>query len=122
MVKGVADVTIRCCLLWHVIVFMALSTYQSSSADEVRPGVKPPETILKQVRPALERGREALAAKNAEATRKAVQEAVEILGPWAGNPETATRYFPPIDRSAFPIAKVRDHWLNEIDRGKRGLP
>ena len=122
MVKGVADMTIRCCLLWHMIVFMALSTYQSSSADEVRPGVKPPETILKQVRPALERGREALAAKDAEATRKAVQEAVEILGPWAGNPETATRYFPPIDRSAFPIAKVRDHWLKEIDRGKRGLP
>ena len=122
MVKGIPDMTTRCCLLKHVIVFMALSGYQSSSADEVRPGVKPPDTILKEVRPALERGREALAAMDAEATRKAVQEAVEILGPWAGNPETATRYFPPIDQSAFPIAKVRDHWLTEIDRGKRGLP
>ncbi|MCX7398183.1 MAG: hypothetical protein NT138_10965 [Planctomycetales bacterium] len=114
--------TNRCCLLMLVIVFMALSGYQSSSADEVRPGVKPPDTILKQVRPALERGREALAAKDAEATQKAVQEAVEILGPWAGNPETATRYFPPIDQSSFSIAAVRERWIKEIDRGKRGLP
>jgi hypothetical protein len=106
--------TNRCCLLMLVIVFMALSGYQSSSADEVRPGVKPPDTILKQVRPALERGREALAAKDAEATQKAVQEAVEILGP--------TRYFPPIDQSSFSIAAVRERWIKEIDRGKRGLP
>jgi hypothetical protein len=101
---------------------MALSGYQSSAADEVRPGVKPPGTILKQVRPALERGREALAAKDAEATRKAVQDAIEILGPWAGNPETATRHFPPIDPSSFSVATVRERWIKEIDRGKRGLP
>jgi hypothetical protein len=122
VVKGIPDMTTRCCLLMHVIVFMALSGYQSSAADEVRPGVRPPGTILKQVRPALERGREALAAKDAEATRKAVQEAVEILGPWAGNPETATRYFPPIDQSSFSVATVRERWIKEIDRGKRGLP
>ena len=122
MVKGIPDMTTPCYLIMSVIVFMAFSGFLSSSADEVRPGVKPPDTILKEVRPALGRGREALAAMDAEATRKAVQEAVEILGPWAGNPETATRYFPPIDQSAFPIAKVRDHWLKEIDRGKRGLP
>ena len=105
-----------------VIIFMALSGYQSSSADEVRQGVKPPDTILKQVRPVLERGREALAAKDAEATRKAVREAIEILGPWAGNPETATRYFPPIDQSLFSVATIRERWIKEIDRGKRGLP
>ena len=122
MVKGIPDMTTRCCLLIQVIVFMALSGFQLASADEVRPGVKPPDEIVRQVRPALERGRLALAARDAEATRKAVQEAVDILGPWAGNPETVTRYFPPIDRSAFPIAKVRDHWLKEIHRGKRGLP
>lgn len=120
--KGIPDMTTRCCLLTHVIVFVALSGYQSSSADEVRPGAKPPVTILKQVRPALERGREALAAKDAEATRKAVQEAVEILGRWAGNPETATRYFPPIDPSSFSVATVRERWIKELDRGKRGLP
>ena len=122
MVKGIPDMTTRSCLFMPVIVFMALSGYQFSSADEVRPGVKPPDTILKQVRPALERGREALVAKDAEATRKAVQEAVEILGPWAGNPETATRYFPPIDQSSFSVATVRERWIKEIDRGKRGLP
>ena len=122
MVKGIPGMTTRCCLLMLVLVFMALSGYQSSSADEVRPGVKPPDTILKQVRPALERGREALAAKDAEATQKAVQEAVEILGPWAGNPETATRYFPPIDQSSFPVTTVRERWFREFDRGKRGLP
>ena len=107
MVKGIPDMATRCRLLMPVIVFMALSEYRSSSADEVHPGVKLPGTILKQVRPALERGREALAAKDAEATRKAVQEAVDLLGPWAGNPETATRYFPPIDPSSFPFATVR---------------
>ena len=122
MVKGIPDMTTPCYLIMSVIVFMAFSGFLSSSADEVRPGVKPPDTILKQVRPALERGREALAAKDAEATQKAVQEAVEILGPWAGNPETATRYFPPIDQSSFPVTTVRERWFREFDRGKRGLP
>ena len=122
MVKGIPDMTTRCCLLIQVIVFMALSGFQLASADEVRPGVKPPDEIVRQVRPALERGREALAAKDAEATRKAVKEAVDILGPWAGNPEAATRYFPPIDQSLFPVATVRERWITEIDRGKRGLP
>jgi len=122
VVKSIPDMTTRCCLLMLVIIFRALSGYQSSSADEVRQGVKPPDTILKQVRPVLERGREALAAKDAEATRKAVREAIEILGPWAGNPETATRYFPPIDQSSFSVATIRERWIKEIDRGKRGLP
>ena len=122
MVKGIPDMTTRCCLLIQVIVFMALSGFQLASADEVRPGVKPPDEIVRQVRPALERGRLALAARDAEATRKAVKEAVDILGPWAGNPETATRYFPPIDQSSFPVATVRERWIKEIDRGKRGLP
>lgn len=119
--KGVPDMTTRCCLTMPVTVFMALSGLLSLSADEVRPGVKPPDEILRQVRPALERGRLALAAGDAEETRKAVQEAIEVLGPWAGNPETATRYFPPIDPTLCPMATVREQWIKEIDRGKRGL-
>ena len=45
-----------------------------------------------------------------------------VLGPWAENPETATRNYPPINRSSFDPAKARQGWLKEVQRGQRGLP
>jgi hypothetical protein len=90
--------------------------------SEVQPGAKPPREVAERTRPALEDGRRALAAKDAAAVHAAVSRAIETLGPWAGNPETATRYFPPVDRAPFDAAQAREWWVKEIARGQRGLP
>lgn len=70
----------------------------------------------------LDEGRRALAAEDSVAVRASVAKAIEALGPWAGNPETATRYYPPIDRSPFDQAQAREWWLKEVQRGQHGLP
>jgi hypothetical protein len=44
------------------------------------------------------------------------------LGGWAGNPETATRHYPPIVTKPFDAAEARGWWLREIQRGQQGLP
>ena len=89
---------------------------------EVKPGEKPSGKIAARARAAMEDGARALAARDAPAVRAAVAKAIEALGPWAGNPETATRYFPPVDRTPFDVAKAREWWLGEIARGMRGVP
>lgn len=86
------------------------------------PGKLPPREVVRLVRPFLEEGKRALAAEDAAAVRASVVKATAALGPWAGNPETATRYFPPIVTTAFDPAAAREWWLNEIKRGVRGLP
>lgn len=85
------------------------------------PGERPPADLTARVRPALEAGRRALAQGDAPAVRAAAADATAILGSWAGNPETATRYFPPVSASPFDAAKLRTWWLREIERGVRGL-
>ncbi len=77
---------------------------------------------MSQARPALEAGRKALAEEDPAATRAAVAKAIAALGPWAGNPETATKYYPPIHREAFDSRRARAWWSKEIERGVRGLP
>jgi hypothetical protein len=91
-------------------------------AQEVKPGGRPPVDIIERVKPALDEGRRALEANDAAAVRAAVAKAIAALGPWAGNPETATRYYPPIVTAPFDAAKAREWWLKEIQRGLRGLP
>ena len=86
------------------------------------PGERPPSEIVAKAQPALDEGRRALAAQDAAAVRASVAKAITALGPWAGNPETATRYFPPVDKTPFDEAKLRAWWLQEIERGLRGLP
>jgi hypothetical protein len=86
------------------------------------PGERPPSNILKLSQPAMDEGRRALEMEDHVAVRAAVAKAISVLGPWAGNPETATRYYPPIVTAPFDAAKAREWWLREIDRGKRGLP
>jgi hypothetical protein len=86
------------------------------------PGQKPPRKVMTGVRPFLEEGQRALAAEDAAAVRAAVEKAVAALGPWAGNPETATRYFPPVVTTAFDPVAARQWWLKEIQRGVSGLP
>jgi len=75
--------------------------FSALAAADPRLGQHPPREIIEQAKPALEEGRRALIAKDAAAVRTAVLRAIEALGPWAGNPETATRYFPTTDHTAF---------------------
>ena len=86
------------------------------------PGERLPDEVVAKVKPALEDGRRALAAQDVAAVRESVAKAIAALGPWAGTPEIATRYYPPIDRSAFDVKSAREWWLKEVDRGQRGLP
>ena len=53
--------------------------------------------------------------------RAAAAQATAALGAWAGNPETATTHFTPIERAPFDAAKVRQVWLREVERGSRGV-
>ncbi len=86
------------------------------------PGERPPREVVERVRPFLEDGKCALAAEDAAAVRASVVKATAALGPWAGNPETATRYFPPVVTTPFDPAVAREWWLKEIRRGVRALP
>jgi hypothetical protein len=86
------------------------------------PGERPPETIARLIQPVLDEGQRALAAEDSGAVRASVAKAIEALGPWAGNPETATKYYPPINRSPFDQAQASKWWLKEVQRGQRGLP
>lgn len=86
------------------------------------PGKRPPREVLQRARPALEEAKRALDAQDPAGARAAVGKAITALGPWAGNPETATRYYPPVVTSPFSTAKAADWWLNEVGRGLRRLP
>ncbi len=86
------------------------------------PGERPPREVLRRMQPALDEGRRALEAQDAVAVRVAMAKAILVLGPWAGNPETATRYYPPVVSTPFDASKAREWWLAEVERGKRGLP
>ena len=93
-----------------------------TSAFAQTPGERTPREIAAKARPASEEGRRALEAQDAAAVRASVAQAIAALGPWAGNPETATRYFLPVATAPFDDAKLRAWWLSEIERGLRGLP
>ncbi len=86
------------------------------------PGERPPQSIVELVRPVLDEGKRALESEDVVAVRASVAKAIEALGPWAGNPETATRHYPPIDQSPFDPAQAKRWWLKEIERGQRALP
>lgn len=105
-----------------ILVALLLSRLPDASVRGQVPGERPPANILKLAQPALDEGRRALEAEDHVAVRAAVAKAISVLGPWAGNPETATRYYPPIMTAPFDAAKAREWWLREIERGKRGLP
>ena len=105
-----------------ILVALLLSRLPDASVRGQVPGERPPANILKLAQPALDEGRRALEAEDHVAVRAAVAKAISVLGPWAGNPETATRYYPPIVTAPFDAAKAREWWLHEIERGQRGLP
>lgn len=100
---------------------LVLAGAAASPLPAQTPGERPPPEIVARTRPALEAGRRALAAGDPAAIRAAVADAVTALGPWAGNPETATRYFPPPDERAFDVERLRTWWQRELERGVRGV-
>lgn len=90
--------------------------------DAQVPGERPPKEILNLAQPVMEEGRRALKAEDAAAVRASVKKAIALLGPWAGNPETATRYYGPIVTAPFDASKASVWWLREIERRQRELP
>lgn len=113
---------IRAMKIFLPLLALVCAAFFARAVDApVTPGKKPPAAIVARTRPALESGRRALLAKDVTAVRAAVAQAIEALGPWAGNPETATSYFTPIDRAPFDAAKLRRYWLREVERGSRGV-
>lgn len=88
----------------------------------VEPGQRPSREVLERAQPALAEGRRALEAQDATAVRVAVAKVIALLGPWAGNPETATRHHPPVVITPFDVEQVRAWWLKEMERGRRGVP
>lgn len=86
------------------------------------PGERPPSDVARRLEPMFQEMKKALAAEDASAVRAVADNAIRELGPWAGNPETATKYYPPIDRTPFDPSKTKAWWLKEVERGQRGLP
>ena len=101
------------------ILFATLFCVEFASAE--RPGERPPREVIEKVQPLLGEARRALELQDSAAIRVAVAKVVAGLGPWAGNPETATRYYPPVVTTPFDSAALRRWWLSEIERGKGGL-
>jgi hypothetical protein len=105
----------------HALLAM-FSVASMASAREATVGQRPPADVAAEAQPALDEGRRALEVQDAAAVRAAVVKAMAALGPWAGNPETVTRYFPPVVRTPFDFGKAREWWLKEIQRGLGGVP
>ncbi len=90
-------------------------------AGAVEPGEPLPREVAERAKPALEEARRALDALDATAVRAATVKAMVALGEWAGNPEAATRSYPPVVTAPFDVSKLRAWWLKEIERGAGGL-
>jgi hypothetical protein len=106
------------------IIFILIVAFcaHCHSSFAVEPGQPLPREVLAAAKPALEDIRRALEAQDTAAVRVGVAKAITALGPWAGNPETATRHYPPAVTTPFDPAKAQEWWLKEIERGLRDLP
>ena len=105
-----------------ILLLLAVLCGNPGSSFAAEPGQRPPREVLDLAQPALQDGRRALEANDAVAVRAAVTKAIAVLGPWAGNPETATRHYLPVVTTPFDAAKARDWWLKEVQRGVGRLP
>ncbi len=106
------------------LLFLLIAAFcaHNHSSFAVEPGQTSPREILAAANIALEDVRRALEAEDGGAVRAAVAKAITALGPWAGNPETATRYYPPAVTTPFNPAKAREWWLKDVERGLHGVP
>lgn len=107
------------CIGLAVCLATALSV---RAAAPPRPGEAPPPAVIAALKPVLEAQRKALLARDEAAIRQAVSNAIAVLGPWAGNPETETRHHPPVDKAPFAPARVRSYWLEQVAHADRKLP
>jgi hypothetical protein len=106
----------------HEVLLIIILIFCCRQLSAQAPGEKPPQTIVRLIEPMLDEGRRALEAEDAVAVRASVTKAIEALGRWAGNPETATKYYPPINRGPFDPGHAKHWWLKEVERGQRALP
>jgi hypothetical protein len=88
----------------------------------IEPGERIPRDVVARATPALAEAKIALEARDGVAVRAAVAKAIAALGPWAGHPETATRYYPPAETTPVDADTLRTWWLKEVERGQRELP
>ncbi len=102
------------CLVCCVVV--------STNAFAQSPGQTPPTSILKELKPVEEQCQRALESMDADAVKTGVEQAIKILGPWAGNPESVTRYFPASGVESPDIEKLRTWWQREMQRNDGVLP
>lgn len=106
----------------HTIFAAILLALQAArGADRVQPGVPPPREVAERAKIYMEAGRRALAAMDEAGVRAACSNAAAALGPWAGNPETETKYTQPKSRKVFDAAKVRDYWLAQVGKARGRL-
>jgi hypothetical protein len=102
-----AKVIVRRCLLLLPAAVVADAHAWLETADENTARLQPGFTAL----------REALAARDPVAVRRAVRTAVQTLGPLAGQPDRPTRHYPPADRRPFSRLALGERWLDEVDLG-----
>lgn len=89
-------------------------------ADEaVRPGASLPRDVAEPAKVFMDQGRRALAAMDEAGVRASCSNAIAALGPWAGNPETETKYVMPKQRGAFDADKLRKAWLDQLGSARR---
>ncbi len=103
------------CLLLCGIVVSDIAFAQS-------PGQTPPASILQELKPAQEQCQKALESMDAEAVKAAVDRAIKILGPWAGNPSRSRAITLRIQTESPDFAKLRQWWEREIERNAGALP
>ncbi|PHS20648.1 MAG: hypothetical protein COA86_01495 [Kangiella sp.] len=102
------------------VAFIGLPAIASSYAEDKRdvavPGSLPPETIQNQVRPLLNEVRNAQQNKDLQGIKDNVDDILEHLGDWAGNPDIAPIYFSPIE-STTPSRKPVGMLWHSINDG-----
>ena len=105
-------------LIVATAVLLMVGGASAQGGPEIPPGRPPPREIKEKVRPFLDELRKALAEKDEKAAKEACDRIVEAMGPWAGNPEVAPRYYKPVERSKPDPEAVWNLW-REIDRRTR---
>ena len=90
----------------------------AQDGSKILPGQPPPREIQEKVRPLLDELRKALSERDEKAAKKACDRIVQAMGPWAGNPEAAPRYYDPIEKEQPDVEAVWKLW-RELDRRSR---
>lgn len=104
------------------LIVSTLLLFAAKSLCAAEQGSHLQHEVAERVKPFLQEISKALVAQDPAAVRSAATKATSALGPWAGKPETDTRYYPPVVTTPFDGAALRDTWLKELERGQRNFP